>query len=554
MRDLWKFLASATEVLADDVEPFVVEFGKLVDKLMHQSVRVLETYCCLDLKRYTKGDKHGSPPPLQGSLPVLFVLFLLMLLYNAFVFAYMPAAGIAFNSPTSLMFHAFIFLVLSSFVQAVRTDPGSIPQTKEWRTPGCPPEVLREKKKGSDEARWCRKSDAYKPDRAHYCRTLKKAILRMDHHCPWLGNTVGFANHKYFFLFLMYANAAAGVLGISVLELLVKATLPPLTTFLLLGAEGLTTTLSMILGPFFIFHIWLLARNMTTIEFCERMRNNEDVSGDSRYDKGLYANISSVLGWNPALWFLPCGGPMGDGLSFPLRGGTPPPSEPDLEEGPASASYVHADTEADPEAAHPVQSGAGDDADEPVFTQRNRVQIKRYGSAANAGSVASSSHVVDIFPPSKAEDPGAEGAEYEEQEFIGSQGGSEEEGGSLSDDYNSLSDYPVASAADDANCFLAWMDAEEFREDLEIGCEYIGETFEVALLRILGLCAGPRRRRVLESAARAQWRRRAIRIVPIKKSRNYQDPDDDNEDFETNSTGTMSNGGGSISGTDFFSD
>lgn len=54
--------------------------------------------------------------------------------------------------------------------------------------------------------RWCRKCNAPKPDRCHHCSQCGRCVLRMDHHCIWLANCVGYRNHKAFLLFLVYAT------------------------------------------------------------------------------------------------------------------------------------------------------------------------------------------------------------------------------------------------------------------------------------------------------------------------------------------------------------
>mmetsp|Transcript_111010 Transcript_111010/g.308623 ORF Transcript_111010/g.308623 Transcript_111010/m.308623 type:complete len:240 (-) Transcript_111010:306-1025(-) len=147
-------------------------------------------------------------------------------------------------------------------------------------------------------------------------------------------------------------------LGVNVLQLLVQETLPALNTFLLLGSGGLTLLLSVILVPFFLFHTWLLVRNMTTIEFVEKLRAYREEGGaefstESAYDLGVFENVRSVLGESPLFWLLPVGGPMGDGLRFDTR--------------PEEALESASEEEADPEEAHPagaeeVASSAGSSA------------------------------------------------------------------------------------------------------------------------------------------------------------------------------------------------
>ncbi|KAM0945260.1 putative protein S-acyltransferase [Dioscorea sansibarensis] len=42
-----------------------------------------------------------------------------------------------------------------------------------------------------------------KSPRSHHCRSCKICVLDMDHHCPFIGNCVGAANHRFFIAFLM---------------------------------------------------------------------------------------------------------------------------------------------------------------------------------------------------------------------------------------------------------------------------------------------------------------------------------------------------------------
>jgi len=264
--------------------------------------------------------------PLAEIMPLVFVGHLVSFLYAAFVFGYMPAAGVAFNSTTSMVFHGLIVMVLASYAKVCTTEPGSPPETPEWKTHGRPPVHLRERKAGSSTPRWCRKTRTYKPDRAHHCRISGRVVLRMDHHCPWVGNTIGFGNHKHFFLFLLYTVSACSLTSGALLRLLLLVSLPPSTVVFVLESTGVTLLLSSFLVPLFLFHCWLLGRNMTTIEFCEKRQvkvsPSNGAASSSKYDIGLYQNIASVLGENPFTWLLPIGGPPGDGLRYPERAST----------------------------------------------------------------------------------------------------------------------------------------------------------------------------------------------------------------------------------------
>ncbi|CAK9048665.1 unnamed protein product [Durusdinium trenchii] len=311
----------AAKVVAQKARPFLDSFLKLVEANVEGERVVDEAKLMASNLGSLAWARRAEKPALQSQLPVIFVLGLLAMLYSAFVFAYMPAAGLSLNSTESLLFHAFVFLTLASFAQAARTDPGDVPAVPSGVTaishPGGPdtPEEWEEMKRWRgtlvpevaggalarravpQEKRWKKAEQmAFKPDRAHFCRAMGRVVACF----AWTTIAHGLA------IPWAYTNMACGMLGLNVLDLLVHA----LTTFLLIGTEALTFLLSSILVRLRMERaversVERQSRmvvqpcgvpDLTTIEFCASFARGPDEK------------------WAPV------GGPSGNGIFFPRKG------------------------------------------------------------------------------------------------------------------------------------------------------------------------------------------------------------------------------------------
>merc|ERR1740121_358344 len=219
-------------------------------------------------------------------------------------------------------------MMLLCFARAISTDPGSVPDTAEWRLEDAKNRNASEKKH-TGEQRYCKWCKHYKPDRCHHCRVCNSCVLRMDHHCPWIANCIGFRNHKYFLLLVMYALLGTSLVDYGMLQAVSRALYEESPDALPIGASwnrnllvfGLTVSMIMtiLLSVFFLMHIYLMFTAMTTIEMCEKRTNDSGIS----YSAGWYGSMQATLGPNPLLWLLPLSTPEGDGLSFTVSKTTP---------------------------------------------------------------------------------------------------------------------------------------------------------------------------------------------------------------------------------------
>ncbi|CBZ56215.1 Os02g0819100 protein, related [Neospora caninum Liverpool] len=145
----------------------------------------------------------------------------------------------------------------------------------------------------------------------------------MDHHCPWIDNCVGWGNHKYFMLAVIYSSVLSVYVAATMFESVARAVNSPSETFAvlfwLLFGETLDIFLGIVVTGFLGFHLYLVVKGMTTIEFCEKQFRHYPAYAaeqQSMWTRGAWINFNDTFGYNPLLWFLPIDNRPGNGMHF----------------------------------------------------------------------------------------------------------------------------------------------------------------------------------------------------------------------------------------------
>eukprot|EP01017_Pseudomicrothorax_dubius_P032406 TRINITY_DN4245_c0_g1_i1.p1 TRINITY_DN4245_c0_g1~~TRINITY_DN4245_c0_g1_i1.p1 ORF type:complete len:346 (-),score=57.87 TRINITY_DN4245_c0_g1_i1:184-1221(-) len=210
-------------------------------------------------------------------------------------------------------FHFFALMFVWSYLATALTDPGKVPQY--WGFFMENPETQQKK--------YCLHCHTYKPERCHHCSLCNRCVLNMDHHCPWVGNCVGFYNKKFFILLLFYSYISLLIMfGTTLYEIVHILLFIKAKGFGELGWKDFYITasfialsiLTFIITFFLRFHLLLVSKNLTTLENLDLKRGKHPVD----YDVGDYNNWVQVFGKDVIMWFWPFftegSRPVGDGV------------------------------------------------------------------------------------------------------------------------------------------------------------------------------------------------------------------------------------------------
>jgi len=226
-------------------------------------------------------DEMVSP----SKFPFYFVVVNLVLHFMLMVGVMAPFAnagkGLLWDKSGYLMMNfTTMFLTWYFFTKTVKTSPGymddSMPDIGKWRQlyedtlESLADEMasLGEEKIQQDKPyQLYHTCHVARPHRSKYCRSTRKCVLLFDHFCPFVNNTVGLNNYKYFYMFLIVmALALLSFFGTLVIHTSRYRTEHGSLPWLVLG---LGTEICLIFIPvagLLIYHTQLTLLNLTTNE------------------------------------------------------------------------------------------------------------------------------------------------------------------------------------------------------------------------------------------------------------------------------------------------
>lgn len=142
---------------------------------------------------------------------------------------------------------------------------------------------------------FCKKCNLLRPDRAHHCSACKRCVLRFDHHCPWTGNCIGHLNHKYFILFLFYAELSMFVYLLSNFDWffeMINSSANSTGSIISMVLHIVIFSLMIGVTILLIIHCCMCFKNRTTFDFGFQ----EEADKVKIYNRGSEENIKTLFG------------------------------------------------------------------------------------------------------------------------------------------------------------------------------------------------------------------------------------------------------------------
>ena len=139
----------------------------------------------------------------------------------------------------------------------------------------------------------CSECNLPKPNRTHHCKFCNKCHLRMDHHCPSLGNCIGLGNHQYFMIMLLWSNIL--IFYFIFLILKIKPLFKGIKFYYYFLFMDIILFLTILI--FYLIQFFQITKNITTFE---KIFKNPKI-----YNLGFKKNLSQIFGNSIINFFIP---------------------------------------------------------------------------------------------------------------------------------------------------------------------------------------------------------------------------------------------------------
>lgn len=135
---------------------------------------------------------------LNSQMPLMFYWATMAFFYTSWI---------VYITPVVSAYASFLYLILNSlllicFLVLLMGDPGIIKTNLNDKLKTIL-EIAESDGKGFEPTSFCSACLIRKPPRSKHCSVCDQCVGKFDHHCPWVGNDIGFNNHRIFMLFLL---------------------------------------------------------------------------------------------------------------------------------------------------------------------------------------------------------------------------------------------------------------------------------------------------------------------------------------------------------------